>query len=248
MSIWLYSLVSVSLVSLISLVGVFTLSLGQERIKKISLFLVSFAVGGLFGDALIHLLPESFKTLGFGLATSLLVMLGILIFFVLERFLRWQHCHELDCPEHGKPVAIINLVGDAAHNIIDGMVIAASFAVSFPLGAGTTIAVIAHEIPHEIGNFGILIHSGFTAKKALFFNFLTALFAVLGTLIALFVGERVDSFSLYMLPVTAGGFLYVAGSDLLPELHNELKISSSIIQLLSILAGISVMVLLLFFE
>ena len=243
--VWFYSLISVVIVSLISLIGVFTLSLKTEKIKKASLFLVSFATGSLFGDAIIHLLPETFKDLGFGLLPSLLIVSGILLFFILERFLRWRHCHEIDCPEH-KTVASIILVGDAAHNLIDGMVIAASFLASIPLGLATTIAVVFHEIPNEIGEFGVLIHSGFSAKRALLLNFLSGLTAIFGAVIVLMIGSRISDFSLYLLPVTAGGFLYIAGSDLLPELHHEVRLKSSLAQLFFIILGIGIMTLLAF--
>lgn len=236
-----YSLASVTVISLISLVSVFALAFKEERLKKVSLLLVSFAVGGLFGDAFIHLLPESFQRLGFGLETSLLIILGIFVFFSLERFLRWRHCHEADCPKHGQVVATVNLIGDAAHNLIDGMVIAASFLVSPALGLATTLAVVFHEIPHEIGNFGILVHYGLTPKKALLLNFLSGLVAILGALIVLIIGSRSQGFSLWLLPVTAGGFIYIAGSDLLPGLHEETKLSTSLWQIFFILLGLSLM-------
>lgn len=248
MLIWIYSLVGVTIISLISLIGVFALALKEEKIKKISLFLVSFAVGGLFGDALIHLLPESFERLGLNLGTSLLVIFGIFIFFVLEKFLRWQHCHEIDCQKHVRSFAAISLIGDAAHNLIDGMLVAASFSVSFPVGLATTLAVIFHEIPQELGNFGILIHSGLTAKKALLFNFLTALTAVLGVVITLAVGSRLQGFSLILLPITAGGFLYLAGSDLLPQLHRESKPTTSLWQMILMLLGVGIMASLILLE
>jgi len=239
--IWFYTLISVIIISLISLIGVFSLSFEIEKIKKVSLLLVSFAVGGLFGDAIIHLLPETFKEMGFGLLPSLLILSGILLFFVLERFLRWQHCHEIDCPDHRKDVANIILIGDAVHNMIDGMIIAASFLTNIPLGLATTIAVIFHEIPSEIGEFGVLIHSGFSAKKALLFNFLSGLTAILGAIIVLVLGPKINDFSLFLLPITAGGFLYIAGSDLLPELHHDVKLSTSLWQMILIISGISIM-------
>jgi len=247
MLVWIYSLVSVIIVSLISLIGVFTLSLKTEKIKKASLFLVSFATGSLFGDAIIHLLPETFKDLGFGLLPSLLIVSGILLFFILERFLRWRHCHEIDCPDH-ETVASVILVGDAAHNLIDGMIIAASFLASIALGIATTIAVVFHEIPNEIGEFGVLIHSGFSAKKALLLNFLSGLTAIFGAVVVLIIGSKISNFSLYLLPVTAGGFLYIAGSDLLPELHHEVKLSTSFWQMILMVLGISIMALLVLLE
>src|SRR3989339_509601 len=221
MQTWGYALISVTIVSLISLVGIFTLALNRDILQKIILYLVSFAVGALFGDAIIHLMPEAYETFGKGLPTALMVILGIFIFFVLEKFIRWRHCHDGHCDEHLKPVVYMNLFGDAVHNFIDGLVIAASYSVSIHLGIATTIAVILHEIPQEIGDFGVLIHGGLSVKKALFFNFLSALMAVLGGLISLSIGPHVQNYSLFMLPVTAGGFIYIAMADLIPELQHE---------------------------
>ena len=241
METWFYTIVSVFLVSLISLVGIFTLSLNKDRLRKILIFLVSFAVGGLFGDALIHLVPESFERLGSNLITSICIISGILIFFSLEKFLRWQHCHIPG--DHLHPVVSLNLVGDGMHNLIDGMIIAASFCVSIPIGITTTLAVILHEIPQEIGDFGILVSGGLTIRKALLFNFLSALLAMVGAILALIIGPYIKDFYLYLLPITAGGFLYIAGSDLIPELQHgsDVRLSTSLWQFLFIVFGIAVM-------
>jgi zinc and cadmium transporter len=241
---WIYSIVSVFLISLVSLIGVLALSLNRDRLAKLTLFLVSFAVGGLFGDAFIHLLPESFQELGTNLSVSLYVISGILIFFVLEKFLRWRHCHIPTSEEHMHPLATINLVGDAVHNLIDGMLVGASYMVSLPIGIATTLAVIMHEIPQEVGDFGVLIHAGLSVKKALTFNFLSAIVAMLGAALVIMMGSMVESFSLSLLPIAAGGFIYIAGSDLIPELHHELEVSKSLIQFVMILMGVGVMVLL----
>jgi zinc and cadmium transporter len=205
-------------------------------------------VGGLFGDAFIHLLPESFRELGMNLSVSLYVILGILIFFVLEKFLRWRHCHIPTSEEHMHPLATINLVGDTVHNLIDGMLVAASYMVSLPIGIATTSAVIMHEIPQEIGEFGVLIHGGLSVRKALAFNFLSALTAMLGAIIAILLGSEVGGFSTSLLPIAAGGFLYIAGSDLIPELHHEVNVSKSLLQFTMILLGVGVMALLVIME
>ncbi|HEX3044124.1 MAG TPA: ZIP family metal transporter, partial [Bacillota bacterium] len=204
--------------------------------------------GGLFGDALIHLLPESFEKLGFNLKTSLLVITGILIFFILEKFIHWRHCHNLNYHEHAHPMVATNLVGDIAHNLIDGMLIAASFSINITLGITTTLAVVLHEIPHEIGNFGVLVHGGLAVKKALLLNFFSALTAIIGAVLALVIGPRVQGLSLTLIPITAGGFIYVAGSDLIPELKHEAALSNSILQLISICFGIGLMSLLTLLE
>ena len=238
---------SVVLVSAISLIGVFFLSIRRALLKKLLLFLVSFAVGALFGDAFIHLLPEAYSTLGSGLNTSLLVLFGIMVFFVLEKVIRWRHCHDPECKRHEKPPIVeMNLIGDGVHNLIDGMVIGATYLVSIPLGITTTLAIILHEIPQEIGDFGVLIHGGLTPSRALLFNFLSALTAVLGAVISLTLGPAIQGYSLILVPMTAGGFIYIAGSDLLPELHHESKPRNSLWQLVGILCGIGVMALLLF--
>jgi len=246
MHIWFYALISVAAVSLISLIGIFVFTLSDEKTKKISLFIVSFAVGGLFGDAFIHLLPEAFKKTDATLVVSLGVIIGVLLFFCLEKFLRWRHCHVPEGEGHKHPLVAMNLVGGTAHNFIDGMIIGASYLVSVPIGLTTTLAIIFHEIPQEFSHFGIFIHSGILKRKALLFNFLSALAAVLGTVLALLIGTRISSFASFMLPLTAGGFLYIAGSDLIPELHHETKISTSLGQLVSIICGVGVMALLVF--
>jgi zinc and cadmium transporter len=248
MQVWIYTLVSVILVSAVSLIGIFSLSLNRDRLQKILLFLVSFAVGGLFGDAFIHLLPQTFKELGANLTTSLYIVVGILIFFVLEKFIRWRHCHIPTSEKHPHPVVTMNLIGDGVHNLIDGMLIGASYIVSVPIGIATTLAVIFHEIPQEIGDFGVLIHGGLSVKKALFFNYLSAIFAVVGALISLIIGQKISGYALSLLPITAGGFIYIAGSDLIPELQHEVKVSNSILQFFSIILGAGIMGLLLLLE
>jgi zinc and cadmium transporter len=209
---------------------------------------VSFAAGGLFGDAFIHLLPEAFKAEGSSLRVSLFIVMGIFVFFVLEKFLRWRHCHISDCEKHLHPVVTMNLIGDAVHNLIDGMLIGASFSVSVPIGVASTLAIIFHEIPQEMGEFGVLIHGGLSVRKALVFNLLSAMTAFIGAGFSLLIGGRVIGYSAALLPITAGGFLYIAGSDLIPELHHELELGKSIWQLIFMILGVAVMALLILLE
>jgi zinc and cadmium transporter len=241
--IWTYTLISVALVSLLSLVGIITLSLRENRLRKILLFLVAFAVGALFGDVFIHLLPESFEKIGANLTSSLLVIVGFLIFYVLEKFIRWRHLGSAQTSKV-QPVVTMNIVGDAAHNLIDGMLIAASFMVSVPIGITTTVAIVLHEIPQEIGDFGILVNGGLSIKSALLFNLLAASMAFLGATITILIGEQVEDYAVYLLPVTAGGFIYIAGPDLIPELQQEVRISNSVWQFGALLMGVVVMALL----
>lgn len=248
MLIWFYSLSSVVVVSLLSLVGVVAFAVNDKVLKSALVFLVSFAVGGLFGDVFIHILPDVFDRASNDILVSFCILGGILLFFVLEKFVYWRHCHSGECDMHGKPAALLNLVGDGFHNFIDGMMIGASYSVSIPIGFATTLAVVFHEIPQEIGDFGILINSGMTRKKALGLNFLCASFSIFGAILALLIGPRIQSFGLYVLSLTAGGFIYLAGSDLIPELHRELDVRRSLAQLISILLGVGVMALLLLLE
>lgn len=210
--------------------------------------MVSLAVGGLFGDAFIHLLPESFERLGSKEQASILVLAGILAFFVLEKFLLWRHQHVLGSDHRVHPVGYMNLLADGAHNFIDGVIIGASYAINLHVGLATTLAVVFHEIPHELGNFFVLLYAGFSKSKALFFNFLSALFAVLGTIISLLIGSSIADFSGVMLPLAAGGFIYIAGSDLVPELNKEATLSKSLVQLLAIGLGVGLMLLLTVLE
>lgn len=246
--VWVYTIISVFVVSLVSLIGVFTLSISRERLKKVSIFFVSFATGALFGDAFIHLLPEAYEELGMDLSTSLFVLLGLLLFFVLEKFLRWRHCHLPVSKNHLHPLATMNLVGDAVHNLTDGLLIGATYMVSFPIGLATTLAVIFHEIPQEIGDFGVLIHGGLSVRKALFFNFFSAVVAVFGAIISLLIGLQAKTYAISLLPIAAGGFIYIAGSDLIPELKHNCGASTSFQQLLAIILGIATMTLLVFLE
>jgi zinc and cadmium transporter len=240
LGLWLYVLISIFIVSMISLVGIFTLSIKTDKLKKIMIYLVSFSAGALLGDVFIHLFPEITKTYGFSLKISIFVLSGILFFFIIEKFVHWQHCHLPITKEHKHPFAVMNLVGDSVHNLIDGLIIGASYLASVPLGIATTIAVILHEIPQEIGDFGVLIHGGFTKKRALFVNFLTALTAILGGIIALLLKD-VQGLTSFLLPFAAGSFIYIAGSDLIPELHKETEVRKSLIQLLAFILGIVIM-------
>jgi len=244
--VWLYSLFSVFLVSCISLIGLLTFSLKDKKLSEILLYLVSFSVGGLLGDAFIHLLPEAIRLNNETLLASY-ILLGIIVSFIVEKFIQWRHCHIPISKEHPHPFAIMNLIGDSVHNFIDGLIIGASYLTSLHVGIATTLAVIFHEIPQEIGDFGVLIHGGFKKKKALLLNFVTALTAVLGTVIALIIGSTANLTS-FLLPFAIGSFIYIASSDLIPELHKETKPAKSFVQLMMLFVGIGIMFLLLLLE
>ena len=246
---WVFSLVSVVLVSLISLVGILALWLNDKTLRKILLYLVSFSAGSLFGDAFIHLIPEAIEASGPIASVSLLILFGILSSFMVERFLQWRHCHIPTSSAHPHSFAYMNLFGDAIHNLIDGLIIGGSYLVSTPVGVATTLAVILHEIPQELGDFGVLVYGGFQKKKALWFNFLTALTAIAGALIALALGSLMEGFAPLVIPFAAGNFIYIAGSDLIPELRKDSpELKKSALQMVCIVGGVLVMLLLLLLE
>jgi len=244
MNVWLETIIGVSVVSLISLIGVFFIAFKRDTLQKMLLFLVSFAAGSLLGDAFIHLLPETIESNGFCLETSLTIIAGLLLFFVLEKFICWRHCHIPTSKTHPHQLGIMSLIGDGIHNFIDGMVIAGSFLVNYQVGITTLLAVIFHEIPQEIGDFGVLIYSSYSKSKALLSNFIIALTAFLGAILILVWGSQVPGISGWLLPFTAGGFIYIAGSDLIPELHKETQPKKSLMQLAGLILGIVIMLVL----
>ncbi|MEK7585625.1 MAG: ZIP family metal transporter [Patescibacteria group bacterium] len=248
-TIYLYALGSVLLVSLISFVGVFTLSLKEEVLRKYIGIFISLAIGALLGDAFIHIIPEAFEQSSNITATSILVILGLLIFFILEKFLHWHHHGEDKDVQEIHPVGKLILFSDGIHNLIDGVIIGASFLVSIPIGIATTIAVILHEIPQEIGDFAVLIHSGYNKTKALWLNFISALFAVVGVVLALVLGSIAEAtIILWLLPVAAGGFIYIAVADLIPELHKHQGEKNSLLQVIVVIVGVLLMFALTFIE
>jgi len=231
-------------VSLVSLVGIFFLSLKEENLKKSVGIFLSLAIGALLGDAFIHLIPETLEKFSNKTLAGLLIIIGIIIFLIIEKFLHWHH-HENDSElNHIHPAGKLILFTDGFHNLIDGIIIGVSFLVSIPIGIATTLAVVLHEIPQEVGDFAVLIHSGYSKKRALLLNFLSALTAVIGVIIAFVFGSVAETFTLWILPIAAGGFIYIALADLIPELQKTTKIKYSVIQITTLLFGIFIMFLL----
>lgn len=247
MNIWLYSLLSVFLVSLIAFIGIFTLAFKTSVLKEILIYFVSFSAGSLLGDVFIHLLPEIAEE-GLTLQISLTILSGIFISFITEKIICWRHCHLPITKNHVHNFAYMNLFGDAFHNFIDGVTIGVSYLVSIPVGVATTVAVILHEIPQEIGDFGVLVYGGFEKKKALFFNFISGSIAILGTVLALFLSQKIAGLKEFLVPIAAGNFIYIASSDLIPELHKEVALKKAFLQTLFFLIGVIVMLGLLLLE
>lgn len=233
-----YIVLSTFAIALIAFVGVFTLAMREHLLNKILLALVSLSAGALMGGAFLHLLPEAVErskeadVLGF-------VLIGFILFFTIEKVLHWRHCHKGKCDVH--TFHYMNLIGDSVHNFIDGLIMAASFMVSVPLGITTTIAIAAHEIPQEIGDFGVLIYGGFEKKKAIFLNFTVALTVVGGGIVGYFISKSVEQAVTFLLPFAAGGFIYIAATDLIPEIKKELNIKKSMATMLIFICGILIM-------
>ena len=250
LTLYLYSALSVFLVSGISLVGIFFVAFSETRFRRMLQVFVAVAIGALLGDAFIHLIPEALANTTHQATVGTLIIAGILTFFLLEKFLHWHHHGEDSEEEHIHPVGKLVLFSDAAHNFIDGIILAASFSVSMPVGIATTLAVILHEIPQEIGDFAVLLHAGYKKSRALWFNFLSALTAFLGLLFFFLFQGMANQLMIYTVPLAAGGFIYIALSDLIPELHRSSKEhdASAVGQFIAICVGVGLMLLLLLIE
>src|SRR3990167_435407 len=222
--VYLYGLLSVLIVSIISFIGLFTLSLQEKKVKKYILYMVSFAAGALLGDAFIHLLPESIEEAGFTIIISTSLLIGIVFSFIIEAFIHWRHCHIPPSKKHIHSFAIMNLIGDGIHNLLDGIIIATSYLVSVPVGIATT--------------------------KALLLNFCTALTAVLGLILTFILAKNIEGLTIFLIPFAAGGFIYIACSDLIPELHRnrESESGKAFLRLVFFILGMIAMYLLIFLE
>ncbi len=245
MQITLYTLSAVVLTSLLSFLGIFFFLFEESTIRKSLLYFVSVSTGALLGDVFIHIIPELAETPE-TFSSSLVILLGGILFsFVLEKVIHWRHCHVLPSDAHSHhhhhPMGIISVVGESMHNFIDGLVIAAAFLASVPIGISTTLAVVLHEIPHEVGNVAILLHSGYSRKRALLLNCLSAVTSIVGAVIVLLFSASDSNFVAFILPFAAGNLLYIAGSDLIPELHKETALRKTLGQLVCIVLGMLLM-------
>lgn len=212
--------------------------------------LVSFAIGSLLGAAFLALLPHALTSPGINDPHDifLVVLLGILSFFLLEKLVLWRHCHSVSCEAHGhgdhdhqhKSAANLILFGDAVHNLLDGMLIAAAFMTDIELGIVTSLAVIAHEIPQEVGDFAILLQGGLSRGRALMFNMLSSLATVVGGVVAYLFLAQMSFLTPYLLAIAASSFIYIAVADLIPGLHKKVDVATTLQQILLILSGVVV--------
>lgn len=251
-SVILYALGSVILVSLLSLVAIIPFLYKKKISSRILLLFLSLSIGALLGSVFIHFLPEAFEHApedNSGLSIALYILAGFLTFFILEKFVHWHHQQKcLEDPDacahgHAYHLAPLNIIGDSIHNFLDGLVIAGSYAVSLPLGFAATTSVIFHELPQEIADYGVLLYSGWSKFKALLFNFFSASTAILGTIVGLFLSGKISQFNQLIIPFAAGNFIYIAASNLVPELHRKHKLVDTILHLTTICIGIGIMIL-----
>lgn len=236
-----YIIISGLLVSLIAFSGTIILFVNREKINKIIIYLVSLSAGALIGGAFLHLLPEASEIIDVELVYTI-TLISIVGFLIVEKIFHWRHCHKTECDVH--TFGHMSLFGDTFHNFLDGLVIAGAFLTDVKLGITTTLAVAIHEIPQEIGDFGVLLHGGFKPKKALFLNFIVALTVLIGGVVGFLISAKMEMLSSYILPVAAGGFIYIATSDLLPEIRKERNFGKSAISFLIFIFGIAIMALL----
>ena len=248
-----YIIISVIFVSLVSLVGIIVLFFGKKKINNLLPILVSISAGTLFGGAFFHLIPESVEKIGsFSVSISFLILAGVTSFFLLDKLIHWKHSHIgssliHSTKESNPSIAYLNLLGDGFHNFLDGLIIAGSYLISIPTGIATTIAVVIHETPQEIADFGVLVYSGLSRWKALLFNFFSATLAIVGAVVGLILGVQSEIFVKAIVPFAGGVFIYIAGSNLIPELlrkNHELKVL--FYQFLAFIMGIILMYGLLF--
>ena len=243
METWIYAITSAVIISIASLVGILFLGFQKTLNQKLMVSFVSFAAASMLGNAFLHFLPELIEHQELSAeAMGLWIIGGVLIGLITEKLLHWNHCHHGNDKIHHHAFAQMSLVGDFVHNLIDGMVIGASFLISVPAGIGTSLAILLHEIPQEIGDFAVLLHGGYSKKRALLLNFLTALSAVIGVIITLSIGHFAHEFQHVLVPIALGMFVYIAGTDLIPEInkHNEDR-KFSAIQVLIFIAGVALM-------
>ncbi|MFA6348035.1 MAG: ZIP family metal transporter [Candidatus Paceibacterota bacterium] len=243
----LVAFLGIIFVVLLSFTGFLFFKLKQSFLKKLLLILVSFSAGTLIGDAFFHLLPEAIENAPDNFNVWIFVVIGLLIFFILEKIIHWRHCHILTSSDHPHDLGIMNLIGDGLHNFLDGVIIMSSFCIDFNLGIATVLAIIAHEIPQKIGDFGILIYAGYSKWRALQLNFIFSLISFLGGIFALFWVKN-EVFLLFLNTFTAGSFVYIAVADLIPEIKKESSLKYSMIQLISILLGLFIMYFLRFLK
>ncbi len=244
MSSLIPAVVSTFLISLLSLIGMFALSLHEDTLHRIIRLLVSFSAGTIFGASIFDLLPEAIEHVSESIV-FVYVATGFIFFMIFERFIYWYHGHGHDAEVEAsmeeaptKGFAYLNLVGDFVHNFIDGMIIAASFFVNFQVGIASSIAVAFHELPQEMGDFGILVYAGFKPRLSLIYNYAAAFAVVIGAIFASLFLETVEPLSGLLISFSAGAFFYLSASELVPEMSKEKNNLKAVVQVFIFILGV----------
>lgn len=227
--------------SALALVGAITVMMPAAALARVLLPMVGLAAGSLLGGAFFHMIPESVDAIGNGLGVYLALVAGFLVFFVLEQFLHWHHCHRaehIECVDR-RPLGYLILLADGLHNLIGGLAVGGAFMVDIRVGTVTWLVAAAHEVPQELGDFGVLVHSGWQRRSALAWNFASALTFLVGALIAYAIADRVEV--AYLLPFAAGNFIYIASADLLPEITSEERTRDKIETSAAFVVGLTIL-------
>jgi zinc and cadmium transporter len=227
------------LMCILALIGVTTLSLSEKTLHRLLLPLVALSAGSLLGGAFFHMIPESIEKTGAETTVFIYVVGGFAFFLLLEQLLHWHHCHRDEIQHCKKPQTYLILIGDGIHNFIGGIAVAGTFLIDIRLGISTWLAAAAHEIPQEIGDFGVLVHGGWTRKKALLLNLLSASTFLLGGLLAYMLSF--SDWIYYLIPFAAGNFIYIGASDLIPEVNKHESLSRNVLHFCCFCTGILVL-------
>ncbi len=225
--------------SAIALIGSVTILLSEARLRAMMLPLVALAAGSMLGGALFHMIPSAVDLMGNRMPVYVWIAVGFSLFFVLEQFLNWHHCHQTPC-QH-QPITYLVLVADAVHNFIGGLAVGGAFVMDFRIGLSAWMAAAAHEVPQELGDFAVLVHGGWGARRALLFNFLSGLTFLLGGIAAYVTSLSMDVS--FLIPFAAGNFIYIGAADLIPELRKQTQLSFSLLHFASFLVGVVLLAL-----
>lgn len=246
----LYTMGSVIFISLVALIAAIPFFLKKEVSKKTLLVLLSVSVGALLASVFMHFIPE-INEHGYHMETAIFILVGFMMLFIVEKFVHYHHSKKIEHKDHAHGhayhLAAVNLIGDGLHNFLDGLVVAGAYVSSIPLGIAATISIVFHEVPQEIADLGVLLYSGMSKKKAIFFNLLSATTAIIGAVIGIMLSGLIEGFTHFILPFAAGNFIYIAASNLLPELHRNCHLRESFIHIGSIILGIAIMAVITIF-
>lgn len=235
----LVSIVIISVLSTLIITVIFFVWKDRKILDYLNYF-VALSVGMLFANSFLHLLPETYEHAGHDPKIGIATLAGVLVFYAFENFFHWRHEHD---PSHEHPVGYMNFFSDAIHKVMDGVIITTAYSIEIQLGNATAVAILFHEIPQRIGNFGVMLKASFSPPKALWFSFIASLFSIGGVLAVYFSRDLIQSAHNIIIPFIAGMFIYIAGTDLMPQLHRDINTTKSVIQFLFLIIGMAIIAL-----